>query len=155
MDKNCVRCIYESLISICLFTKIAVEFFQLFYWPRRQFFHSKFSNVVSRRCHQDFFIEIQGNITKYFRSPFNSKTLFGYLAAFSIQFITWFYLMLNCACVLSFLAGICWILMTFVDDIAKDLHDMKIIEANRITKKKKFYDIIEFHSNAKQLSKIN
>lgn len=95
----------------------------------------------------DFFL----NFFQYFRTPFNSKTPFGYLVEISIQFISLFFLLMNCACVLIFLSGACLILISFIGDIKKDLRNLKVIEKKQLTMK--FYEIIEFHYSVKQLSK--
>lgn len=91
----------------------------------------------------------------YYSSPFDWKTPIGYLIPFSIQYITWILLFLNCSIILSFLSGACWILTSIAKDIGEDIqevHRIKNVKSNRIEVKRKFFNIITFHSDAKQLS---
>lgn len=74
------------------------------------------------------------------------------MIAFSIQSITWFFLLHNCTIILSFLSGVCWILTSFLEDNEEDVHIWKNLKNNRMEMKRKFVDIIKFHSDAKQLS---
>lgn len=90
--------------------------------------------------------------SSYCRSPFNSKTPFGYFVAFSIEFMTCYPIFMNCTCILSFLSGVCWILTSFVGDIEYDVHNLKKMENNRMASTQTFFNIIKFHSNIKQLS---
>lgn len=87
--------------------------------------------------------------------PFNWKTPVGYAVAYLMQFTTWMYLLILCSCIMSFLAGICWLLITFVKDINIELNNINKLaklKSNHIKLTGKLRDFVQFHCTVKELS---
>lgn len=88
------------------------------------------------------------------RMPFDWKTPSRYVITCSIQFVAWLFLLTNCSCILVFLGGVCWMLLALVEDMGEDLRSLNNIDCGPAELKRKFYDIIQFHSTIMQLSQI-
>lgn len=89
------------------------------------------------------------------RLPFNWKTPGGYFIALCAECIAVFVELFSSSTMLCFSVGSCWLFITIVRDITNDLTYLncnKISASNIQTKKVQFYHIIEFYSDAKQLS---
>lgn len=90
------------------------------------------------------------------RLPFNWRTPFGYLIAFSIQYVTVHNMAQIFACYVNFFFGLYQMLMSLVEDIKSELTILcEPADTNNhpIDVKQKLSEFIEFHSEVKQLSK--
>lgn len=92
-----------------------------------------------------------------FRMPFDWRTPTGYLITFSIQYYAYHFLLVNCCCVLSFIVGICFILIPTIEITVKEFHVPNYVhnESENMDDdelKTRLYDLIRFHSNFKELS---
>lgn len=88
------------------------------------------------------------------RYPFDWKTPGGYMFCLCIQTggVLIFIKILLCTLILSI--GFCMIMIEFVSDIEANLRHLnrKIVSKKKIDVKNKLFDIIEFHSEAIELS---
>lgn len=101
----------------------------------------------------------------YFRMPFSWKTPVGYLITFLIELVAWFSSVLTCTCILSYLIGVCLIIIPLVGEIEGELHSLNNNEKNNdrkdaqncspIVLKKKLIDIVQFHANTIELSVVS
>lgn len=102
-------------------------------------------------------IEAAAEVTVFFLKkpsyPFDWKTPVGYLVAWFSQFTAF------CAAFsisipnISFFFGSCWLFIFVADDITKDLSTFnagKVKNGNRVVKLKRFCDIIQVYTDAKQ-----
>lgn len=91
------------------------------------------------------------------RFPFDTDNPTGYLIAFSIQYILVLNTILNVMCTLTFTVSFFGILNALVKDIKGDLQSIDAsakIKTKRLLIVKQFNELIDLHSNAKQLSAI-
>lgn len=105
---------------------------------------------------------------KHFRLPFDWKSPFRYLIVLMLESVTAFYTCLLMSALLCSFIGSCCMLKAIVKDITIDLSlrtiENQIIQEkyskstksviNRIEAKVNFCDIIQFHSDAKKLSRF-
>lgn len=84
------------------------------------------------------------NVQIHFRMPFDWRTPFGYLVVVVFQSLLWFFACVNCSFILSFMIGVCLMLMLIVDDVVTDF------SAQLGNRKGKLSDAIQFHSTVKQ-----
>lgn len=72
------------------------------------------------------------------------------------QCVATFFIVLFCSTSLSFLIGSCWMLMTFVEDIANEFSSLrretKTSDGRTKTLKHQLSDIVQFYADVKQLS---
>lgn len=92
-----------------------------------------------------------------FRLPFNWKTPFGYLTTFLIQ-CSAAYTSICCFIPMKcFIIGCCVLFATFVEDIT---HDLSLFNTNKSINRggngtiRQFCNIVQFHSNVKELSEL-
>lgn len=89
--------------------------------------------------------------------PFDWKTPIGYLVMLVYQLFMLIFICVNCSCILCFIIGVCLVLMLVVKDIERDFNIQNVCEnANddQMKLRKKFYNVIQFHSNTKQFSRF-
>lgn len=90
------------------------------------------------------------------RLPFNWKTFpIGYSIAFCFEYVNFSFILQIAACVLCFLTGSYLMLTAIIDDIENELETLnENYKANQTDKtfSKQFHEIIQIHSDAKQLS---
>ncbi|XP_031636515.1 odorant receptor coreceptor-like [Contarinia nasturtii] len=84
--------------------------------------------------------------------PFDWKTPYGYLITLCVQVPTWFFLLLNCSCVICLFAGSCWLLSSYIESIDGHLHTLNQANKQNVSMENAFFRIIRTHSNAKQLA---
>lgn len=75
-----------------------------------------------------------------------------YLYPYLLQLASLSYILLCCVYILSFLIATSWILIAFATDIKSDLNEINEVITDQIELKKKLFQCIKFHANAKQLS---
>lgn len=88
------------------------------------------------------------------RFPFNWKTPFGYLFAFSSQCLEAITTISSLLPMMCFLAGSCWLLVYFIEDITNDLSRFNLKsekKANARKKNEQFCNIMKLHGNLKRL----
>lgn len=91
-----------------------------------------------------------------FRFPFDANTPFGYFVAFSLQYIAFLNISYTCTITVCFGAGGSLIMMSMAKDIKNDLFAINEAAAtveNPTEVTHKLNEFIQFHSDAKQLSK--
>lgn len=89
------------------------------------------------------------------RIPFDWKTPQGYLIVFIDQCAACYFLCLSCTSIMCFAIGTCMMITSILRDIANDLsllNEPIIFNARRNKIAQQFYDIIQLHCDAKQLS---
>lgn len=89
------------------------------------------------------------------RIPFDWKTPQGYLIVFIDQCAACYFLCLSCTSIMCFAIGTCMMITSILRDIANDLsllNEPIIFNARRNKMAQQFYDIIQLHCDAKQLS---
>lgn len=87
------------------------------------------------------------------RMPFDWKTPLGYPLAWIFQLAGGCSTFSMAILFVGFMVGSCWLFTFVADDITEDLKAFNSAEAtneNRVEKLKRFYDIIEIYSDAKQ-----
>lgn len=87
------------------------------------------------------------------RMPFDWRTPIGYAISMTFLSGTWIFLLISCSCILTFLGGVCCLLIALAEDLNQDIQNLNEERSNNAVLKTKFNDIIEFHCTAKQLSK--
>ena len=91
--------------------------------------------------------------------PFDWKNPTGYSVAVVIQTIFLYNVLLNAKCLSIFIIGTCLMLISLTKDIKYDLHSItyhrQIFHGNQLKTERKFYELIQFFSNARQLSSSN
>lgn len=95
--------------------------------------------------------------TQKWRIPFEFKTPFGFLMAFSLQYGSIYCIFHISVCISCFLIGSCWMFETFAKEIKREWNSMKKLgksKKNQVEFKNRIHRYIEFHSTAKQLSLI-
>lgn len=90
------------------------------------------------------------------RLPFNWRTPFGFLVAFSWQLITWTFGAHIISCVLCFLIALCNILSTILEDLKVNWHTLNRMNRNKQNRlfKIKLQEEIDARSQVQQLSKM-
>lgn len=89
-----------------------------------------------------------------FRFPFNWKTPFGYLVAYILNCCATFCVIYGHYMVFCFLIGSSWLTITCVKDITNDLNNLtvkRLTHESQQQLKRSLINIIQFHSDAKQL----
>lgn len=90
-----------------------------------------------------------------YRTPFNCKTPFGYLIAYTFQTMTGYYIMNILVCNSNFMYGVSQMLTSFALDIKEGWNDLKELGKDNIVEtRKRIKEYIQLHSTAKQLSEI-
>lgn len=92
-------------------------------------------------------------ISFWFRLPFDWKTPLGYSAAGFLQFAAGSATFLIAIPNVSFFCSSCWLFIFVADDITNDLMAFNRVKAkkeNLVPKLKRFCEIIQIHSDAKQ-----
>lgn len=85
----------------------------------------------------------------------NWHSPFGYLIALFIELAAAFAMLFSVLTIICLLVGSCWLFIAFVEDIINDLTQLKIDEKSNATDREMktcFSNIIQFYSDAKQLS---
>lgn len=83
------------------------------------------------------------------------EILFGYLIAASIEYLVVFFAVYVAVCNISHIVGRSWMLISLTEDIKVEFYEIN--EAAKSKQKRsqvliKLFDLIQFHSSAKQLS---
>lgn len=89
------------------------------------------------------------------RLPFNWKTPFGYLLAWVAQAVAAYSTVNHLNLVISLLIGSCYFVIGTLKDIENDFAQFNGVKAstkNRRQKNAHFCEIVEFHTDARQLS---
>lgn len=125
----------------------------------------KYSTCINRLKWRKRTFKIENGDTSHFisstRLPFNWKNPMGYLVALLIESLVSFSLSIIGALPIFYFCGLCWILASFVLDIASDmarLTDQEIKKSNQRNPKQMkmtFLKIIREISHTKQLSVNN
>lgn len=92
-----------------------------------------------------------------FRLPFEWRTPIGYLIAFSIQFASFYCILLSADCFMGFLIGSCETLLTLTEDVKTELSaldDANKSGENAANLKQQMCDFVDLHSNTRQLSEM-
>lgn len=78
--------------------------------------------------------------------------MYGYLAAYVLEFAAVYYIVYIAFCHSSFFIGSCEILMAFALDLKQEFHVLiKNPDQNQAELKKKLSEFVQFHCDAKQL----
>lgn len=85
--------------------------------------------------------------------PFDWKTPICYFIVFVTQFVSFYFLLYCCTCIISFLIGSCWILISFTEDMKTQLGSLKQTNGH-LENQKILSEFIESHAKAKQLNLI-
>lgn len=89
------------------------------------------------------------------RLPFNWKTPFGYLIAFSLEIASAYTMLFIALTALCLVVGSCWIFIGIVDDITNDLDRLNCNDETDHSEqcmKIRFFSTVQLYSDAKQLS---
>lgn len=102
----------------------------------------------------------------FFRLPYNWRTPFGYLSTMTLQIFITFLIISITFSALAFAIGFCVFLSALCSDLENDLHQLNenirahvalrkhLKKANSIKIELKICEIIRFHCDAKQLSRM-
>lgn len=96
------------------------------------------------------------NFIDFSRLPFDWKTPFGYSLAWFAQAVAAHSTVLHLNLVVSFLIGSCYFVISILKDIAKDfatLNSTKTSDINHREMTGHFCNIVQFHTDARQLRK--
>lgn len=85
--------------------------------------------------------------------PFDWKNPICYFIVFVTQFVSFYFLLYCCTCIISFLIGSCLILISFTEDMKTQLGSLKQTNG-RLENLKILSEFIESHAKAKQLNLI-
>lgn len=91
------------------------------------------------------------------RFPFDWRNPIGYMIAFAIEYLSFFCVVRVAVCLTTFIPGTFWILISITDDLKCDFNTVNELaksEGSRLQITEKFYELISFQSDAKQLSII-
>lgn len=118
--------------------------FRKFKLEDRHYLHSKIVSFETFLC---FFVQ---------RLPFNWRTPLGYMIGFLGQLGAFFGFLICCCPPICLYVGFSWLSMSFVRDIEEELNQLN--KSNKFRESHKEFQqrikqIIEFHSEAKQLSR--
>lgn len=89
------------------------------------------------------------------RLPYNWRTPLGYLVTLIIQTVASLSCILSIVPAICLLVGLCWLIISFVEDVTNDLNALNIgqnTERSRRIMKERFCSIIQLHMELKQLS---
>ena len=87
--------------------------------------------------------------------PFDFKTPIGYLIAFALQYITIKYLYMFGAAIVSFEISIYLLITALIEDVKRNISSINELVKSKEKRRQmseKLRDLIQFHSNVKQLS---
>lgn len=93
-----------------------------------------------------------------YRFPFDYRNIKGYLIAFTLEYIAFFFIVLIAICQTSFIPGSFWMLISLTQDVKNDLQLFNNFARSKNSHRseilRKFYEVISFQSDANQLSSI-
>lgn len=102
-------------------------------------------------CYSRLFKMLRSNLLLLFqRLPFDWKNPIGYLAAFSMEYLTTILILSVILCQTNFTVGTSLMLIALAKDIANDLHSINAFKANQLKLTNALRDSIELQSNAKK-----
>lgn len=91
----------------------------------------------------------------YTRLPFNWQTPLGYLIAMYAQSLAVYYTLVCATLNLGLLGGLCWLFISFVEEISQDLSILnvdKLAKQNHQDLLKSYSNIVQTYEDVKQLS---